>query len=198
VEKKRIEDLSNLVFGLALTLGAISLTKPETDDLGSLINTVIQFGLSFAVIIWIWWLYNNLINERDLVRKGMVQLNILLLFLVVIEPFLLSVSQPFSSGKIAYSFDLGLTLLIFAVFYNAAISDETLAPTEAQRQRVRFNRNLTVGCAAIFFVSLVPQLLLGADGASIQTLMWLSALFIGAAGRRWGMSRIARNAPGDQ
>jgi uncharacterized membrane protein len=192
MDKKRIEDLSNLVFGLALTLGAISLTKPDTDDLGSLFNTIIQFGLSFAVIIWIWWLYNNLINERDLVRKGMVPLNILLLFLVVIEPFLLSVSLPYSSGKIAYSFDLGLTLLIFALFYNAAISDQIMAPTELERRRLRFNRNLTVGCASIFFVSLIPQLLLGVDGANIQSLMWLSALFIGAIGRRWGLKRIAR------
>lgn len=197
VEKKRIEDLSNLVFGLALTLGAISLTGPQTDDLGSLINTIAQFGLSFAVIIWIWWLYNNLIDEQHLVRRGMIQLNIILLFLVVIEPFLLSVSQPFSSGRIAYSFDLGLTLLIFAVFNNVAISDEILAPTETQRQRLRFNRNLTVGCAAIFFVSLIPQFLLGADGANIQSAMWLSALFIGGLGRRWGMSRISRNAPGE-
>jgi uncharacterized membrane protein len=190
VEKKRIEDLSNLVFGLALTLGAFSLTRPETDDLGLLFNTVIQFGLSFGVIIWIWWLYNNLINERDLVRKGMVQLNIVLLFLVVIEPFLLSVSQPYSSGKIAYSFDLGLTLLIFAVFYNVAISDDLL--TETQRKLLRFNRNFTVGCAMIFFVSLVPQFFLGADGSNIQSTMWLSALFIGWLGRRWGMSRITR------
>jgi uncharacterized membrane protein len=193
VEKKRIEDLSNLVFGLALTLGAISLIKPETDDLGSLFNTIIQFGLSFAVIIWIWWLYNSLINDRDLARKGMAQLNMLLLFLVVIEPFLLSVSEPYSSGKIAYSLDLGLTLLIFALFYNTAISDDTSVSTDAHRQLMRFNRNLTVVCAAIFFVSLVPQLLLGADGADIQSLMWLSALFIGAGARRWAMSTIAGN-----
>jgi uncharacterized membrane protein len=193
VEKKRIEDLSNLVFGLALTLGAISLIKPETDDLVSLFNTIIQFGLSFAVIIWIWWLYNSLINERDLARKGMAQLNMLLLFLVVIEPFLLSVSEPYSSGKIAYSLDLGLTLLIFALFYNAAISDDISPPKDAHRQLMRFNRNLTVACAAIFFVSLVPQLLLGADGVGIQSLMWLSALFIGAGARRWAMLRIAGN-----
>lgn len=193
MEKKRIEDLSNLVFGLALTLGAISLIKPETDDLVSLFNTIIQFGLSFAVIIWIWWLYNSLINERDLARKGMAQLNMLLLFLVVIEPFLLSVSEPYSSGKIAYSLDLGLTLLIFALFYNAAISDDISPPKDAHRQLMRFNRNLTVVCAAIFFVSLIPQLLLGADGADIQSLMWLSALFIGAGARRRAMSRIAGN-----
>ena len=193
MEKKRIEDLSNLVFGLALTLGAISLIKPETDDLVSLFNTIIQFGLSFAVIIWIWWLYNSLINERDLARKGMAQLNMLLLFLVVIEPFLLSVSEPYSSGKIAYSLDLGLTLLIFALFYNAAISEDISPPKDAHRQLMRFNRNLTVVCAAIFFVSLIPQLLLGADGADIQSLMWLSALFIGAGARRRAMSRIAGN-----
>jgi hypothetical protein len=92
-------------FWTGIDAGGNQPDKPNTDDLGSLVNTVFQFGLSFAVIIWIWWLYNNLITEQDRVRNGMVQLNILLLFLAVIEPFLLSVSQPYSSGKIAHSFD---------------------------------------------------------------------------------------------
>ena len=183
MEKKKIEDLSNLVFGLALTLGAITLTKPSTDDVGSLFNTITQFGLSFLVIIWIWWLYNNLVMEQDLAKKGMVPLNILLLFLVIIEPFLLSVSQPYSSGKIAYAVDLGLTLLILAVFTNAAITDKGMAPTEKHRERLRSNRDLTVVCAAVFFASLLPQFLLPANGASIQSLMWLSALLVGVVGR---------------
>jgi uncharacterized membrane protein len=184
MDEKKIEDLSNLVFGLALTLGAFSLIKPATDDLVSLSNTVVQFGLSFAVIIWIWWLFNRMVNEQDLARKGMVPLNILMLFLVVIEPFLLSVSQSYSSGKVAYSLDLGITLLIMALFTHASASDTRMAPTEPTRRRFRSNRDLSLLCAAIFFVSLVPQLLLGQIGEYIQSMMWLSALFIGMVGRR--------------
>ena len=183
MDRKRIEDLSNLVFGLALTLGAITLTKPDSDDLAALLNTIIQFGLSFAVIIWIWWLYNNLVHAQNLARRGMVPLNLLLLFLVVIEPFLLSVSQPYASGKVAYSIDLGITLLIFAMFTHSIMTDGSMAATEAQKKRLRSNRDLTLGCAAIFFASLIPQLLWSDSGAGIQSLMWLSALFIGVIGR---------------
>jgi uncharacterized membrane protein len=183
VEKKKIEDLSNLVFGLALTLGAIKLTIPGDDSLASLFDTIIQFGLSFAIIIWIWWVYNNLVTEQDLNRKGMVMLNIVLLFLVVIEPFLLTVSSTYASARIAYSIDLGLALSILAVFSNAAISDSHMTPTELHRRKLLSYRNVTLLCAALFFVSLVPQLILGSDGNSIQSLMWLSALFIGVIGR---------------
>ena len=191
MDKKKIEDLSNLVFGLALTLGAITLTKPASDDLGSLFNVVTQFGLSFTVIIWIWWLYNNLVTEQHLARKGMVPLNILLLFLVVIEPFLLSVSQPYSSGKIAYSVDLGFTLLIFATFTKADMKDEQVAQNENQMNLLRSNWHLSMACAVIFFASLVPQLLLGGPGEYIQSLMWLSALFIGVIGRYLRLRRTA-------
>ena len=184
MDRKKIEDLSNLVFGLALALGAFSLIKPVTDDLASLFNTIVQFGLSFAVIIWIWWLYNRMVNEQDLARKGMVPLNILMLFLVVIEPFLLSVSQSYSSGKVAYSLDLGITLLIMALLTNTAAPGSGMEPAEPERRRRRANRYLSLLCAAIFFVSLVPQLLLGQTGENIQSVMWLSALFIGVVGRR--------------
>ncbi len=91
-------------------------------------------------------------------------LNILMLFLVVIEPFLLSVSQSYYSGKVAYSLDLGITLLIMALFTNAAVSDPRLAPTEPTRRRFRSNRTISLTCAAVFFVSLVPQLLPGETG----------------------------------
>jgi hypothetical protein len=67
-----------------------------------------------------------------------------------------------------------------------------MAPTELQKERLRFNRDLSVGCAGIFFASLFPQLLFGDNGAYVQSFMWLSALFIGTIGRRWGMRRISR------
>ena len=184
MDKKKIEDLSNLVFGLALTLGAITLTKPLTDDLGSLINVLVQFGLSFAIIIWIWWIYNNLVTGQELKQKGMVFLNIVLLFLVVVEPFLLTVSSTYASGRTAYSVDLGVTLLILAVFTNSAMSDVQMARTEGQRRTLRSNRNLTFACGLLFFASLVPQVIWGDGGFSIQSLMWLSTLFIGVVGRQ--------------
>jgi uncharacterized membrane protein len=183
MDKKRIEDLSNLVFGLALTLGAITLVKPEQDSFYLLLVTLVQFGLSFAVILWIWRIYNALVPEQDMQKRGRLALNVLLLFLVVVEPFLLSVSLSYSSGKSAYAIDLGITLLILGLFTHYAISDNKLTPDEATKHRMRSNRNLTFFCSGIFFASLIPQLLLDNGGADIQSLMWLSALAIGVVGR---------------
>jgi len=183
MDKKKIEDLSNLVFGLALALGAISLTRPDRDEFSSLFQIIVQFGLSFAIIIWIWWIYNNLVAEQDMDRRGMILLNVLLLFLVVIEPFLLSISLPYSSGKVAYSLDLGIVLLILALFAQFAISEARLAPTEHHRKRLRLSRNTSILCAAIFFTSLLPQFMLAENGSTVQSTMWLSALFIGVIGR---------------
>lgn len=183
MDKKKIEDLSNLIFGLALTLGAITLVKPEQDSLFALATTLVQFGLSFAIILWIWRIYNALVPEQDMQKKGRLTLNVVLLFLVVVEPFLLSVSSTYSSGRTAYSIDLGIALLILALFTHFAIDESDLAPDEAAKRRWRANRSVTLFCSALFFFSLVPQFLLDKNGANIQSAMWLAALLIGVAGR---------------
>jgi uncharacterized membrane protein len=183
MDKKKIEDLSNLVFGLALTIGAINLVKPDQDSILSLATVLIQFGLSFAIILWIWRVYNALVPEQDMQKRGRLALNVILLFLVVIEPFLLSVSLSYSSGRSAYAVDLGIILVVLALFAQFAIEGNDLAPTETTKRRLQSNRNLSLFCAALFFLSLVPQLLLDKSGADIQSIMWLSALLIGVAGR---------------
>jgi uncharacterized membrane protein len=54
MQRKSIEDLSNLVFGLALTLGAVILVRPESNDFVQLLSILLNFALGFFIIIWIW------------------------------------------------------------------------------------------------------------------------------------------------
>jgi uncharacterized membrane protein len=184
MEKKRLEDLSNLVFGLALTLGAITLLPPENDDLGALFAVILRFALSFAIVVWIWWLYNNVVQDIEKTRPGLASLNMVLLFLVVIEPFLLTVSSTYASGKIAYSIDLGTILVILAVFYQFAIDDPSLSVVKRSKNNLALNRNLSLIFAAIFYASMIPQLLLPTIGGEIQSYMWLAVLVLGLATRR--------------
>ena len=83
MEKKSIQDLSNLVFGLALTLGAITLVAPSQDDYVKLLGVLLRFALSFFIIVFVWWLYNSTITQTDLGEGNRVFLNFLLLLLVV-------------------------------------------------------------------------------------------------------------------
>jgi uncharacterized membrane protein len=184
MDKKRLEDLSNLVFGLALTLGAITLTAPVNDDLGALFAVILRFALSFAIVVWIWWLYNNVVQDIEKSRPGLASLNMVLLFLVVIEPFLLTVSNDYSSGKIAYSIDLGTILVILAIFYQFAIDDPSISAVKRSKESLAMNRNLSFLFAAIFYTSIVPQLMLPGIGIEIQSYMWLAVLVLGLATRR--------------
>ena len=120
MEKKSIEDLSNLVFGLALTLGAVALVRPDGNDFGQLLVILFNFALSFFIIIWIWWLYNRLIKRLDMAYKSEVILDYVLLFLVVIEPFLYTLINT-SSGATIYALDIGTALLILGIFTHLII-----------------------------------------------------------------------------
>src|SRR5512137_2788334 len=123
VEKKQIEDLSNLVFGLALTLGALSLVAPKSDDSAALLEILLLFALSFTILVYIWWLYNTAIKEVE-IRGSVFVLNIVLLFFVVIEPYLLTIVST-RSGAMAYAIDVAIVLLILAYFLSIALKKDS-------------------------------------------------------------------------
>lgn len=173
MEKKQVEDLSNLVFGLALTLGALTLVAPSSDDFGSLSQVVLRFALSFTILVYMWWVYN--VSVENLEIKGAIfLLNLALLFLVVIEPFLLTIIGT-RSGATAYAIDLGTMLVIVAYFIERASNPSPL-PEGQRAQRLR--RDSLLLSAALFYVSIVPILLLPiSEGVDLAGLLWLFVLF---------------------
>jgi hypothetical protein len=58
------------------------------------------------------------------------------------------------------------------------MTEERLVPDQAARRRMRTGRNLSFLCSAVFFLSLVPPLLLGDIGIDVQVTMWFAALAI--------------------
>jgi hypothetical protein len=51
--KLRIESLSDLVFGLALSLGSLVLISKPTQTPSDLVSGVMLFGFSFAIVVWV-------------------------------------------------------------------------------------------------------------------------------------------------
>jgi uncharacterized membrane protein len=186
MEKKSIEDLSNLVFGLALTLGAVTLVRPENNDFVQLLGIMINFALSFFIIVWIWWGYNRLIKRLDMDRKSEVVLNAVLLFLVVIEPYLWTLIRS-SSGATLYAVDVGTTMLILGIFSHFIIL-EARKKGEDVRQMMS-SRSLTFVSAFVFYASILPGLIPELQPWGIQGLIWLSVLVFGVALRFRGKRR---------
>src|SRR5271154_5333345 len=86
--RARIESLADLIFGLALSVGAISLVSNPPTTSGQVQNDLVTFGFSFLILITMWLRYTRIMSVFPLDSPGVVRLNIVLLFCVSVEPFL--------------------------------------------------------------------------------------------------------------
>jgi uncharacterized membrane protein len=164
--KTRIESLTDLIFGLALSIGAVSLLSKPPLTSTDLVADLAAFGFSFLILIQIWFRYTNIMSVLPVETSGTVFLNAVLLFLVSIEPYLLGL---LSSGSfhgpagavmnftsIAYALDLaGLTLIMGLFSHQLTIEERMLVKPELLGE-YRGIRNVQYFVAALFAVSAVP------------------------------------------
>lgn len=61
--KVRIEDLTDLVFGLALSIGAIALINRSEDDISDVLTGLFWFTFSFLILISVWISYSRIISR---------------------------------------------------------------------------------------------------------------------------------------
>ena len=177
VEKKDIEDLSNLIFGLALTVGTLTLVKPSGDTFGELISILSSFALSFIVLLWIWWLYIRTMKGIVMDSRVKYGLNFVLLFLVIIEPYLLTIVD-LVSGATAYAIDLGTAMVVFVLLWHIMLKETPLSD-EVRREKLRRGRNSMILSAAIFYGSIAVQLFPSIASSGIQGIIWLLVLVRG-------------------
>lgn len=163
--KTRIESLTDLIFGLALSIGAVSLLSKPPSSPANVITDLAGFGFSFLILISIWFLYTNIMSVLPVETSGTMFLNVMMLFLVSIEPYLLSllVLGSFQAGVAvlifaseAYAFDLaGLTAIMGLLAHQLTIEDRKLVEPELV-SRYRRIRNVQYFAAILFAASALP------------------------------------------
>jgi len=205
--RPRIESLSDLVFGLALSIGAIALvSSPPVTDAG-FYRDIATFGFNFVVLISIWLRYTRIMSALPIETRGTMALNTVLLFTVSMEPFIFNIirsgnsatpaSVPlFEAASSLYGVDLGIMMLIMAVFTLALADEEKrLVPKEMLRQLRSESANWFLS-SAIFLVSALPvfgRVFVGGvavSGLSVRTVLWLSGVVV--IWVRVGRSRAAQ------
>jgi uncharacterized membrane protein len=182
--KSRIESLSDLIFGLALSIGALTLIGAPPSNLGQLLQSILFYAFSFLILISVWYSYTRTMSQLHVETTIMVDLNILLLFLVSIEPFLfnqLISSQLGEPVSILYAFDLGGLFVIQTFLANTVLADKNRS--EAILQSFRLQRITLLLCASLFFVSALPffwSWRIEVSGAVIplRIVLWLITLFM--------------------
>ncbi len=182
--RPRIESLSDLVFGLALSIGAIILISNKPTDPNALYVAIGGFGFSFLILIQIWFRFTEIMSVLPVETTGTRVLNTVLLFLVALEPYLFnslgaffvtSQSSPFDDvASTLYALDIGAIYGILALFTNILATEERKLVAPDLLRKYRLSRNLEILVAIFFFASAIPIFWT----LNLRYLIWATTFFV--------------------
>lgn len=192
--RARIESLSDLIFGLALSIGALTLIGQEPANATQLIFSVLYFAFSFVILIGVWYNYTQSMALLRIESGRLLALNVFLLFLVTIEPFLFN--QLFvnnaalvESVSVMYAINLGGLYLILAFFAHAIYSNKS-NPADVMRS-FKLRRNSYLLSCVFFFGSIFPIFwnvsipISGDTGIPLRLVFWLVPIALPSIRRAW-------------
>ncbi len=176
-----IDKLTTAVFGFALAVGALSLTKANPETIEDIIEGIVLFSLSFIILVVIWWGTIDIMSKIDQVKPVTILINITLLFFVAIEPYLLNIlntsAQLFSLSSTLYAIDMAFLMGLSAALSHILIKENKTTLTTQQLRHFTIGRNNQFLCASLFFFSIIPQFLEWTlAGMSVRVLIWFITL----------------------
>jgi uncharacterized membrane protein len=189
VPRPRIQTLSDLIFGLALSIGAITLLSDKPTSIIGLASSLVGFGWAFLILALVWVRYTRIMSVLPVETGRIMGANMLLLFLVSVEPYLynlITVSFVPLSGQLdsaittaLYAVDMGAILLIIAYFtHEVTLEERKLIPRELLRN-YRLQRNTAIASAALFFFSTLPMFWsLVVFGLQVRFILWMSVFLV--------------------
>jgi uncharacterized membrane protein len=184
IPRPRIQVLSDLIFGLALSIGAITLLSEKPNSITGLAASLIGFGWAFLILALVWVRYTRIMSVLPVETGRMIGANMLLLFFVSVEPYLYNlitvsfVSLPgqLDSGLTTalYAIDMGSLFIIISYFtHELTIEERRLIPKKLLRS-YRLQRNTTIVSSALFVVSVLPMFWsLTVFGLQVRFILWM-------------------------
>lgn len=146
--------------------------------------SLLGFGWAFLILALVWVRYTRVMSVLPVETGRMMGVNLLLLFLVSIEPYLytlIGVSFFPLPGQLdsgittaLYAADMGSMFLIIAYFtHEITIEERKLIPKKLFRS-YRLQRNATIVVAALFLVSTLPIFWsLTVFGLQVRFILWM-------------------------
>jgi len=176
-----IEKLTTAVFGFALAVGALSLTAANPETTTDVVGGLVLFSLSFLILVVIWWGTSDIMSKIDHGRPITIFLNIVLLFFVAIEPYLLNIlnasPELFPLSSTLYAIDMAFLMGLSAALCHILIKENKAKLTAQQLRHFTIGRTNQFVCAGLFFLSIVPQFLEWTlAGMSVRVLIWFATL----------------------
>jgi uncharacterized membrane protein len=168
--RPRIETLADLIFGLSLSIGSIALIANPPNSIGEITTHILAFAYTFFVLITAWLIYTTYMSVLPTETRTVTFLNVGLLLLVAIVPYLLNgvevvnsnltpnaVSSIQNYSSTLFALDLGGILLILATFAHVISLEEKRLVAPELVTLFRNGRNRMVILAFLTLVSVAPQ-----------------------------------------
>jgi len=208
VPRPRIQTLSDMIFGLALSIGAITQLAQKPTGITDIAYSLLSFGFSFLILALVWINYSRIMSVLPLETSRVTAANMFLLFLVSIEPYLynLMTVSPYAPlpGQLdlgtttaLYALDVGALLIILAYFtHELTIEERHLIPKGLVRG-YRLTMYSTAIVAAIFFLSDLPifwsVLIIQSPPVPLRFFLWAS-VSVARMGRRMDARRTRQRS----
>jgi uncharacterized membrane protein len=187
--RPRIQTLSDLIFGLALSIGALTLIGQQPTNFQSVVASLLFYSFSFLVLVSVWRSYSTILSVLPVETGVLVNLNILLLFTVSIEPYLFNQlfainGDYWNNVSVLYAVDLAVMFLILAFFSHSLGKEERNLGPKKYLKQFRFDRNYGLLTAFIFIVSILPVFevtvfQIAGHGIPLRVVLWIGALIFG-------------------
>jgi uncharacterized membrane protein len=126
---------------------------------------VAEFGFGFLILMSVWLGYTNIMSVLPVEDNTTLNLNLVLLFLVSVEPYLFYLNITFDLlthelflyyGSILYALDMAGLMLILALFTDQLAREEKeLVPKQSLRRFKRV-RDILYLSAALFVITILP------------------------------------------
>ena len=159
------KEAAKFIFGLAVAIGTLSLITRVPSRPFGMLTDIAEFGFSFLILISVWLGYWNITSALPLEDSTTVILNVALLFLVSIEPYLFYLNITFdlvshelllNYASILYALDMTGLMVILALFtHQLAREEKGLLPKESLAKYKRVRNTLFIS-AALFIITILP------------------------------------------
>jgi uncharacterized membrane protein len=190
--RPRIEAFSDLIFGLALSIGALALISQQFTTFQDLIAALGLYAFSFLILVSVWLSYSTITSILHAETETLTSLNIALLFMVSVEPFLFNQlfaenGSMFNDVSTIYALDLAAMFIVLAFFNHSLANEEKSLVPKEHLKKYRFARNYALLIAAIFLISILP-LFASAYVLPLRVIVWIFALILGWIRRIWAQA----------
>jgi hypothetical protein len=180
--RPRLETLSDLIYGLSLSIGAISLviTNSTASNAIDIDRNILDFIFVFLILITSWIIYTSDMSVLPVETRLVQSLNVVLLILVAIIPYLFDqtvslVNTPDVQdyASILFTIDYAGSLFIMAGFAHLIGQEEKQLVDEDQVERFRRIRNRLTLLTIIILLSLAVPWDVLFLGVHLRLLIWI-------------------------